>query len=374
MTTFNRQQAKASDVLSNTYRSLLSWEWTKKLLHWLIISAGTMSECVFLIASLWMSINSSVHTLVLSVINEATSVHLSEIATASYVALPELILGLAFVTTLNHLRVWLYSKKKDGAALAWSVFYGLPTIVFLVLSLFTLGNSVVSVNFQMPIGLVVIRAMAGYWFAFISLLHTQLGLPAQRERLREKDELIAQLKAENAANLAQLRTEKDAIIAQLKAENAATLSNLGQSKDQHIANLRNQIATLNATLTNKNAEMENQNQLLQSVKQQNATLQNSLLKSDEDALQGYSHECKNWLKSGVKTANVDEINHFSGHSKRKIEHAISKGLLQTSPRNKELILVSSLIDWLKTMPLANTKEVNTAPFLQVINNEKAVSS
>src|SRR5438105_461279 len=89
-------------------QSVLTWEWTKKLLYWLIISAGTMSECVFLIASLWMSINASVHPLILLVMNEDTAKHISELSTAAYVALPELILGLAFVTVIAHIRVWFY--------------------------------------------------------------------------------------------------------------------------------------------------------------------------------------------------------------------------------------------------------------------------
>lgn len=44
--------------------NLLYFEWTKMLVHWLIRVAGTMSECAFLIAGLWMSLNANVHPLI----------------------------------------------------------------------------------------------------------------------------------------------------------------------------------------------------------------------------------------------------------------------------------------------------------------------
>src|SRR6267154_4802332 len=125
-TTFHTVASSAGSAAQSTLHSILTWEWTKRLLYWLIISAGTMSECVFLLASLWMSVNSSVHSLVRLFISEPTSQHISSFATAAYVALPECILGLAFVTLISHVRVWLYNKR-DRAALAWSILYGLPT-------------------------------------------------------------------------------------------------------------------------------------------------------------------------------------------------------------------------------------------------------
>lgn len=195
-------------IAESTGRSILTWEWTKKLLHWLIISAGTISECAFLIASLWMSVNASVHPLVLLFIDDTTSQHLTELATAAYVALPELILGLAFVTTIGHVRLWLYNRRNYSAAI-WTVLYGLPTLVFLVLSLITLGCSVTSVNFRLPEPLIVVRALAGYMFAFTSLLYTQLGVPQEKDKLQKKDDLLAVL-----------RQEKDAMIAELSGKNA----------------------------------------------------------------------------------------------------------------------------------------------------------
>lgn len=315
-------------------RAVLTWKWTKKLLYWLIISAGTMSECAFLLASLWMSINSSVHPLVRLVLSETATRNVSYLATAAYVALPECILGLAVVTVINHVRMYFYSKH--ATSIVWSILFGLPTVVFVVLSLITLGCSVVSVNFIMPLPFVVTRALAGYVFAFASLLHNQLGEPQERDRLEERDALIKQLRQENEDNLSKLRQEKDTIILALRRE------------------------------------VESQKDVLVEYKNAHAQLLNMHNKSSEDALQAYSEECKNWLKSGIKTASIDEITRYTGHTKRKIDGAITKGSLQTATRNKELILVSSLSEWLKNTPPSAAKilqfpaekEPSTDPVLQ----------
>src|SRR5579884_373239 len=295
--------------------SILHWKWTKALLYWLIISAGTMSELAFLVASLWMSVSASVHPLVLSAIgywtggndqaSEQIAIHISEMATTAYVALPECILALAFITTLGHLPTWLYDRR-DLAALIWTVLYGAPTLVFLVLSMITLGCSVVSVTFTLPGPLIVIRALAGFIYAFASLLYWRLGADQEVDRLRKKDDLINDL-VNNARELSQ-------------------------------------------QLENEKAETAHLNQLLLDSKNAQKRLIEDLNKSADTALEAYGEHCLNWLRSGIKTATADEINQFTGHSKRKIGNAITSGNLQVSPRNKELILISSLIEWLKNNP------------------------
>ncbi len=97
--------------------SLITWEWTKRLLYWLIISAGTMSELAFLIASLWISINSSVHTFVLIFMPVGINENVTYLATTAYVALPELVLGLAFVTVIGHVKMFILKRVRAIFAL-----------------------------------------------------------------------------------------------------------------------------------------------------------------------------------------------------------------------------------------------------------------
>lgn len=350
----NQSLQMFTTTVKGVAHSLFTWDWTKRFLHWLIISAGTVAECVFLIASLWISVNASVHTFVLLFIDETTTQHLTELATAAYVALPELILALACVVTISHVRLWLYDRK-NYAAFIWSVLYGLPTLVFLVLSLVTLGSSVLSVNFRLPVPLVVVRALAGYMFAFTSLLYTQLGLPQERDRLQKKDALLAAL-----------RNEKDAFIESLRHEKDALIEHIHQEKDALLAEAHRENNRLNEIIQGQRAELQEDKELLAESHNTQMELLKAMNKSSEAALAGYSEECINWLASGVKTVSIEAINHYTGHSKRKIANAITMGNLQTASRNKELVLVSSLVDWLKKTPALLTKDdQDTGPMARI---------
>ncbi len=341
----------------NVAHSLFTWQWTKFFLHWLIISAGTIAECVFLLASLWISVNASVHTFVLLFVDETTTQHITELATAAYVALPELILGLAFVVTIGHVRLWLYDRK-NYAALAWAVLFGLPTLVFLVLSLITLACSVLSVNFRLPEPLIVVRALAGYLFAFAGLLYTQLGLPQEKDRLQKKDSFINQLRQESSDSLATLRQE-----------NTVSFEALRQEKETIISALQNDNLRLQEIIEQHKAELRESKELLAESKNTQMELLKAVNKSSETALQAYSQECINWLRSGVKTVSVDDINHFTAHSKRKIGNAITAGNLQTASRNKDLVMVSSLIEWLKKTPAPFGKDEQDTGSLQRVTGE-----
>jgi hypothetical protein len=384
-------QTAAKDTrMKIIWQSIITWNWTKKLLYWIILSAGTMSECVFLVASLWVTINKSVHSFVLIFLSEATTIHLSQLATVAYVGLPECILSLAIVTTLSHIRTFNYSDKKDWAALTWSVLYGLPTFIFLALSLYTIGCSLLSMSFELPPYMIVLRGLAGYSYGIIALLYSQLGVPQEKDRLAKKDETITKLGQDNTLSLAtlrqekdliiaelqrkademiaKLRQEKDAIIAKLQQDNEFNLAKINQEKDFMIAQLSLENEQMQTKIDSQNGELEIQKELLAESKTAQTQLLNAVHKSTDEALQAYSEECNQWLKSGVKTVTLDEITHFTGHSKRKIDAAITKGLLQTASRNKELILMSSLMEWLKITPAPAPKgEKETTPLLHVVN-------
>lgn len=386
---------QAKSIASATFNSIITWSWTKALLNWLIMSAGTMSECAFLVASIWMSINSSVHAFVLIFMSETMSVDITQLATTAYVALPECILGLAIVTVINHYKMWLYGKSK--IALLWSILFGIPTSVFLFLSLFTVANAVMSaampgahIDFTLPIPFIVARALAGYMFALTSLIYTSLGKPQEKDRLQEKDNTIAKLRRDHENELTKEREEKDLMIAQLTSNHDAILAKTLQEKDGMISQstryydtelsvlrrekesvqdlLNAEKARLNEQIDRLKKENESQRNLLIESQNKESELLKAMNKSDESALEAYSEECINWLKSGAKTVMVTEIMRYTGHSKRKIEGAINKGLLQTATRNKELITVSSLIEWLKNTPVMNAKmEQDSGPLLHIVN-------
>src|SRR5215469_4299528 len=82
-------------------KGLLHWTWTKSLLFWMIMSAGTLSELAFLLASMWKSVNASLHSFVLLFMTQATSENVGYLASSAYVLLPVCILPLGIVTTLS---------------------------------------------------------------------------------------------------------------------------------------------------------------------------------------------------------------------------------------------------------------------------------
>jgi hypothetical protein len=59
---------------------------------------------------------------------------------------------------------------------------------------------------------------------------------------------------------------------------------------------------------------------------------------------------QSWLSTGQRTAAIEEIVDVSMQSKRKVINRVHDGTLKRSPRNAQLILISSVIDWLKTAP------------------------
>ena len=241
-------------------------------------------------------------------------------------------------------------SRKHAAPWLWSILYGLPTGVFLVLSLITLGNAVVSVDFTMPPSLVVTRALAGYMFAFTSLLYTQLGVPQEKDRMIQKDAEIAVLQKRSEAELADFIRGSDLKIASLTHETNLKITGLAEENRR-----------LAAVIENQTSDLERQ-------KKQQSELENALNESNKSALDAYSDECINWLMSGAKTVIVEEITRFTGHSKRRLNNAIEGGKIQVSPRNKSLILVSSLIEWLEqNPPMTARTEQETGPMLRIVN-------
>ncbi len=71
---------------------------------------------------------------------------------------------------------------------------------------------------------------------------------------------------------------------------------------------------------------------------------------DAFALLQHYPKMQSWLATGQRTAAIEDIVEVTQHSKRKIVNRVHDGTLKRSPRNAQLILISSVIDWLKTLP------------------------
>lgn len=92
---------------------------------------------------------------------------------------------------------------------------------------------------------------------------------------------------------------------------------------------------------------------------------------DPDLLEvtkNYPRVASEWLAHNRKTVGIEEIMEVTGHSKRRL----NKAPLRRSPRNADLILITSVIDWLRTAPLpGNTSPQpgDTPGEIQAVNDE-----
>jgi hypothetical protein len=359
---------KFTSFSGKVFINLITWAWTKTLLYWIVMSAGTASELFFLLAAIWVSVNANVHPFVLTYMSEKQAIYFTYLATTGFVALPECIVGLAMVTTIGHIKMW---KVGRASSVLWSVLFGIPTIIFLVLSLVTIGCSVANVTFTMPTFAVVIRALAAFSFAFTAFIYHFLGKPQEQDRLAEKDSLLATLRADMVAALAALASEKDGLLATLRAEKDKIIAAL----TSEIASIRSLAAqekeTLLAKIDVQNDEIESLKSLLSETQRGFTELHRAVNMSDDAALEAYGSDLLTWVKSGVKSANVGTITHYTGLSTAKINNALKRGDLRKAPNSREdnpLILISSLVSWLKNLPLPERKTDEMAA-LHLVNSD-----
>jgi hypothetical protein len=64
-----------------------------------------------------------------------------------------------------------------------------------------------------------------------------------------------------------------------------------------------------------------------------------------------------WLSQSIKSATIPEIVAVTKQSKRRVNFQVGKAL-KTTPRNENRVLVSSVIEWLKTAPLIESEEAS----------------
>ena len=380
----------ATPKLTALGQNLFHWSWCKSLLYWLILSGGTMSELAFLIGAIWMSLNATVHPFILLFLSQEQTRYLTFLATSAYVALPELIVSLAVITTINHIRTLLLTR--DWTEVIWILLYGIPAAFFAGISAYTIGESVANINFIIPEPLVIARALAGFLFAFTSLLHWRLGQPQEADRLAARDARIASLinlseadkksfdaeRIDLNAAIEEERTRLTSIINGLKTEVntaqherdmlAMTLgktSDTASVKDRELQSLNAETAILKATIEALKNELSHAKERALATE-----------KTTENPLQPYGDDCIEWLtNSGRKSAFISDIAEHTGLSTRKIKNALVNGVLRTAPTNDKLVLFSALLPWLARPDIvASRLEPDTGPQIQVVGATQATTA
>lgn len=317
----NRKERVIS-ILDN----ILHWKWTEGLLYWIVYSAGTFSGLAFLIASIWMSMNAADHEFVRMFLSEKQTLNCSYWAMSAYVILPVCILPLAAITTYRHVRTWIYLGEWVCSSTLWCLLYGLPTLMFLIIDICIIGNSN-NVHYTLPSPLVTGRSIMAYSYGLTAIIYHYVGKKQEVDRLNEKDVFIDQLE------------EKVRLLI--------------QEKEEIIAKGQEQIAILRLEVAKAKAAWETE-------QKQKANLQKEINIAHESALEAYGEEVKNLLTGDDKTVSIESIMQLTGHPRRTITNAIRGRKLAVSSRNKELVLISSLSEWLKETP-------PSAPQLRIVN-------
>ncbi len=290
------------------YQGFISGMWFVHIVRQLVVTGGNIAESAFLLATLWVIVNAVAHDLVTWILSSHDIELVNNLSTIAFGALPELILISVIGVSISHWRTAI--KQRDKISGVWAVLYSIPTGFFVVITVTALTTFVSTKGTQYismdPIWL-VIRCLSGWLYAVVNMLFQQLGKPYHASQLAEKDSQINQLQT--------------------------------------------QIDRLNQDLQTRVSELSNE---LKARNEQVNLLTERASSVNREALENYPKVLNEWVEKNVKTASVEEIEAITGQSKRRINIAIKAGKLTKDNRNKDLIRVSSVIEWLKTAPLPET--------------------
>ncbi len=82
-----------------------------------------------------------------------------------------------------------------------------------------------------------------------------------------------------------------------------------------------------------------------------------LSRASREVIKRYPAIFSFWLSRGIKSADINEIVTVTKQPKRRVQYQVNRAL-KTTPRNEHKILISSVIEWLKTAPLPEQHVVN----------------
>jgi hypothetical protein len=89
--------------------------------------------------------------------------------------------------------------------------------------------------------------------------------------------------------------------------------------------------------------------------------------SEFTLLNGYS-VIASWVHAGRKSATFDEVSQAVNLSVKVLKRRVSKGVLKTTPRNPDFIVLSSVLDWLKSEQ--NGSKNGSIPALKLVQREQ----
>lgn len=238
--------------------------WVIDVTRWLIDTGGNIAESAFVLATVYVTINTVAHLLVTWLLPDKIITTLNQISIIAFSVLPELIVVSAMAVCFDHWRMVATTKRVD--TWVWAIAYSVPTSVFLGMTIYTITSFVsfevantvavhhmvngklvtdfVQVGSYTATGpMLVTRCLAGWSYGTIQMLFVKLGKPgytsmvnslsdglaALGEKLNDRDASITDLQTQVANMQAQIETQSQELMtARLQIATAKVTRN-GQS-------------------------------------------------------------------------------------------------------------------------------------------------
>jgi len=307
------------DKFKKAWQYIFNGHFIVSFVRWVVVTGGNIAESAFLLATLWVTVNAVAHTLLTWFMPVRMIELLNYLSVIAFSALPELIIIPVIGVCFSH---WvLFKQHKNRSACTWGILYTIPTIVFLIMTILTITMFVSTggTHFVPATGWqLVVRCLSGWMYAAVNMLFQKLGEPHYASLMTKKDAEIKRLNAE---------------LEQLKLENETELNELKSSYSIEREELL--------------IELNSQNEQINQLSERASSL-------SREPLLNYPIVAIDWMENRKRTVSIDELIAATGVTKQKIAAAIRSGKLQKDNRNKDLIRVSSVIEWLKSIPIIET--------------------
>lgn len=235
------------NAVSDSFHYVFTGGWVVDLVRWMIDTGGNIAESAFILATVYVTLNTVAHLLVSWLLPDRAITTLNQISIIAFSVLPELIVVSALAVCFDHWRMVYTTRRLD--AWVWAILYSLPTVVFLGMTVFTITSFVSfevantttvhhMVNGKLITELVqagsytatgpmlVTRCLAGWSYGTIRMIFAKLGKPgytsmitdlktegvALGDKLKERDDLVTDLQTQVATMQKQIETQGNELI------------------------------------------------------------------------------------------------------------------------------------------------------------------
>ncbi|MGH2506051.1 MAG: hypothetical protein ACRDHZ_01305 [Ktedonobacteraceae bacterium] len=265
-------------VIRSVFVYIFFFQWVVDLARWLVTTGGNIAESAFLLATVYVTINTVAHQLVLWVMPASVIVTVNQISVIAFSVLPELIIFAAIKVTFDHGKMALLTKRIDSWV--WAVLYFVPTAVFLVLTVVTISSFVsveaTNVNAPQATGLMlVIRCLAGWSYGMLQMLWAKLGYEGYSDlftRLRSEIAGLTETLKLRDGSIAGLEDVKGGLSSEL-----AVLAETLKNRDAALVNLRDEVVNLGRMVKGRDELIVALRSELEDVQEQSANLDAELI-------------------------------------------------------------------------------------------------